>query len=260
VSVGSIHGSTDPREVARLEKQADFVSRFAFPFFDATPGQRVLDLACGVGAMTARLKRAFPGIELIGVDLSKQQLAACRANHPHLGVVCANGESIPFADATFDRVHCSWLLEHVRRPQAIVTEVRRVLKPEGVCQFIEVENSSFSTRPELPAVNELLALLNAAQVRGGGDPEIGPKLAALFTAAGFSRFTLQPVQLVATHADPSFLSAFIDEFVEIFESLDESLGAPATGLIERATSHLRGLIDTPGAELRYSPWVGRGVR
>ncbi len=260
MSDGYIHGGTDAREVARLEKQAEFVSGFTFPLFDAAPGQRVLDLACGVGAMAARLERGFPGIELVGVDLSKQQLAACRSNHPRLPVTQANGESLPFADATFDRVHCSWMLEHVPRPQAIVSEVRRVLKPGGSCQFIEVDNWSLSMRPHLPAVNELLALLNAAQVKAGGDPAIGPKLAPLFTAAGFSRFTLQPVTLIATQRDPRFLVAFIEEWVDIFESLDESLGAQTASLIETATTQLRVLLQVPDVELRYTPWVARGLR
>lgn len=260
MSDGYIHGGTDAREVARLEKQADFVSGFTFPLFDAAPGQRVLDLACGVGAMAVRLERAFPGIELVGVDLSKQQLAACRANHAELAVARANGEALPFADATFDRVHCSWMLEHVPRPQAIVTEVCRVLKPGGSCQFVEVDNWSLSTRPHLAEVHELLALLNAAQVRAGGDPAIGPKLAPLFTAAGFSRFTLQPVPLVATPADPRFLTAFIEEWAEILESLDESLGAQTASLIVSATTQLRALLSAPDVELRYTPWVARGIR
>ena len=260
MSDGYIHGGTDAREVARLEKQAEFVAGFTFPLFDAAPGHRVLDLACGVGAMAVRLQRDFPGIVLVGVDLSKQQLSASRSNHPNVAVTRANGEALPFADETFDRVHCSWMLEHVPRPQAIVSEVRRVLKPGGSCQFVEVDNWSLSMRPHLPAVNELLALLNAAQVRAGGDPAIGPKLAPLFTTAGFSRFTLQPVKLIATQADPRFLSGFIGEWTEIFESLDESLGAQTASLIETATSQLRALLQVPEVELRYTPWVARGIR
>ncbi|MBE2252002.1 MAG: class I SAM-dependent methyltransferase [Myxococcus sp.] len=260
MSDGYIHGGTDAREVARLEKQADFVSAFTFPRVDAAPGHRVLDLACGVGAMASRLLRAFPGIALVGVDLSAPQLRACRQNHPALPVARATGAQLPFADQTFDRVHCSWLLEHVAHPAGIVREVRRVLKPGGACHFIEVDNRSLSTRPHLPEVHALVARLNAAQRRAGGDPFIGPTLEPLFEAAGFSQLDVSPVALVGTQADRAFLGAFIEEWAEIFESLDESLGHETSGLIERASAQLRGLLSEPDVELRYAPWLVRAVR
>src|SRR3990167_7992730 len=73
-----VHGGTTTREIARLEKQADFTASFTFSTLDLHPGQRVLDLATGVGAMGARLLRHCPGLHLVGVDLSAAQLAAAR--------------------------------------------------------------------------------------------------------------------------------------------------------------------------------------
>lgn len=257
MSTGYVHGATDAREIARLEKQAAWVSAFTFPRFDASPGHRVLDLACGVGAMGARLRAAFPHAHVVGVDLSAAQLRASRGNHPDLPVARADGTRLPFADGTFDRVHCSWLLEHVPAPAAVLREVRRVLTRGGVAQFIEVDNWSFSTRPLLDEVHALLKLLNAAQLRGGGDPAIGPRLHHHARAAGFRRFTLEPLPLHGSHADPVFLAGFVDEFAEIFEGLDESLGTAALPLIERATRQLRGVLADPTAELRYTAWLMR---
>lgn len=256
-----IHGSTDAREVGRLEKQAEWTASFTFRFFDAAPGMRVLDLACGTGAMAWRLARAFPGITLVGLDLSPSQLSACRRNHPEVAVLRADGTRLPFADGTFDRVHCSWLLEHVPRPLAVLREVRRVLVPRtGACQFIEVDNWSMATRPLLRDVHELLARLNAAQARAGGDPAIGARLHHLFAQAGFRRFTVEPIALHGTQRDPRFLANFVDEFAEIFEGLDESLGAEHHPLIARASRQLRALVHEPDAELRYTARLARGFR
>ncbi|MDP1822419.1 MAG: methyltransferase domain-containing protein [Archangium sp.] len=250
-----VHGGTDDREVARLEKQADFTASFTFATLELEPGLRVLDLATGVGAMATRLLRAFPGIHLAGVDLSQAQLTAARRNHPELPVVRGDGTRLPFADATFDRVHCSWLLEHVPSPAVVLKDVRRVLCPGGFCQFIEVDNATFGTTPACPAVTEVMRRLNEAQLRGGGDPFVGQRLEGHLATAGFERVEVERHPLIGNSNEPRFFRAFVDEFVEIFEGLDESLGLEALPLIERAISELRGL-----TELRYTPVIARGWR
>lgn len=253
-----VHGSTDAREVARLEKQADFTARFTFGTLDLQPGQRVLDLATGVGAMGSRLQLRCPGALVIGVDLSNDQLAAARANHPGLPVLRANGTRLPFPDASFERVHCSWLLEHVSDPLPVLREVARVLAPGGFCQFVEVDNATLASVPPSPAVEELMGRLNDAQERGGGDPFVGQRLHLLFDAAGFSRSEIVHHPLVGDATDPAFFRAFVDEFAEIFEGLDESLGATSSPLIAQAIGELRALPSTPEAQLRYTPVIARG--
>lgn len=254
---GYVHGSTDAREVARLEKQADFAARFTFSTLDLRPGQRVLDLATGVGAMGVRLQRLCPGAHVIGVDLASGQLAAARANHPGLPVLRGDATRLPFADSTFARVHCSWLLEHVPAPAAVLQEVRRVLEPGGFCQFVEVDNSTFAATPPCPAVSELLRRLNEAQLRGGGDPFVGRRLEEIFGGVGFSRLEFARPMMQGDAGDPRFFQAFVDEFAEIFEGLDESLGLEALPLIQAAITELRALPRLPGSSLHYTPVIAR---
>lgn len=257
---GYVHGGTDAREVARLEKQADFTSSFTFSTLDLQPGQRVLDLATGVGAMGSRLLRACPGLRLVGVDLSATQLAAARKNHPQLCVLRGDATRLPFPDATFERVHCSWLLEHVPSPVAVLKEVRRVLRPGGFCHFIEVDNATFRITPDAPAAVEVLGRLNEAQQRGGGDPFVGRVLERELKHAGFGRFELERRELVGDETNPKFFQAFVDEFAEIFEGLDESLGVEALPLIARAIAELRRLPTLPGGSIRYTPTIARAWR
>lgn len=257
---GYIHGGTDPREVARLERQGDWTAAFSFPRFTALPGERVLDLACGVGAMASRLVKTFPGIDVVGVDVSAAQLRASRQNHPSIPIARADGTRLPFADETFDRVHCTWLLEHVDQPAAVLRDVRRVLKRGGNCHFVEVDNWSFTTKPVQPEAHELLRLLNATQARAGGDPGIGPKLPRFLQAAQFRRFTLEPVLLVGTAARPTFFKDFVEEFTAIFDSVDEALGESARPLIVKAKAQLDSLLHTPGGELRYTAYIAQAWR
>lgn len=103
-------------------------------------GQRVLDLGCGEGrhAISAWLEAP---VDVIGIDVSARDLATARERAGEfepcddgrsLGWVRASGLRLPFADATFDRVICAEVLEHVPDYQGMLAEIRRVLKPGGV--------------------------------------------------------------------------------------------------------------------------------
>lgn len=105
----------------------------------------LLDLGCGEGRHSLGLpldERAT----VIGVDLNLNDLRTaqtkvpehnnfCRAAGlpltptPHFSV--ANGVSLPFADASFDVVVCSEVLEHIEPYRAVLAEIMRVLKPGG---------------------------------------------------------------------------------------------------------------------------------
>jgi ubiquinone/menaquinone biosynthesis C-methylase UbiE len=255
-----IHGTTDEKETARLEKQAQFAAPFILQDFVAYPGERVLDLATGVGAMAGQLLQRFPGIRLVGVDLRRTQLLMATKNHPGPAWVNADGSALPFADGAFDRVHCSWLLEHVPEPVKILAEVRRVLRPGGSCQFIEVENSTFRTVPEDPEVLEVMDALNRAQQAGGGDPFVGRHLGEYLAAAGFEQVKLTPAPLEGSSEDLERFIGFAEEFAEIFESIDESVDPQMGQRARRAADKIRALPRLPGAQMHYAGVLAQGVR
>jgi SAM-dependent methyltransferase len=92
------------------------------------PGRRVLDLGCRYGALT----RAYAaGNDIVGVDVDREALAGAAA----LGIetVWADlDEPLPFPDADFDVVVAGEVLEHVRFPDRLLAEARRVLRPGGL--------------------------------------------------------------------------------------------------------------------------------
>src|SRR5581483_408595 len=91
------------------------------------PGRRVLDLGCRFGALT----RAYAeGNEVTGVDVDREALAEAAK----LGIETRFAdveEPLPFEDASFDVVVAGELVEHLREPERLVAEVRRVLRPRG---------------------------------------------------------------------------------------------------------------------------------
>ena len=104
-------------------------------FLDVREGLSVLDVGCGAGYLLGKAA-ARAGFAL-GVDLDGDRLRSAReailyGKRPNYGFVefaVADGQHLPFADASFDRVICTEALEHVLDPRLILEEFARVLKP-----------------------------------------------------------------------------------------------------------------------------------
>src|SRR5258708_36928937 len=167
-----IHGETDATEPDRLEKQARFLTRWILDGVEAGPGARVLDLACGPGAMMGRLAARLPDAHLFGADLSLGQLRAARSRSPELLLVVSDAAALPFRSSAFDVVHWSWLLEHVPPGRAvdILREVRRVLSPTGHAWMTEADNESLCFWPRIPLAEERFHERWAAQGEAAADP------------------------------------------------------------------------------------------
>jgi SAM-dependent methyltransferase len=91
-------------------------------------GKRVLDLGCRSGALTLHF---LEGNSVVGLDVDPAALEKAAA----LGIepVQANvEEALPFEDESFDVVVAGELFEHLQFPDALVAEIRRVLRTGGV--------------------------------------------------------------------------------------------------------------------------------
>ena len=94
------------------------------------PGQRVLDLGCGLGTSAAHLTRAH-GLDALGLDLSAKMLADARQAHPRLPLIQADAASLPLASHSLHGVLSECVLSLCPAPQAVLAECARVLRPGG---------------------------------------------------------------------------------------------------------------------------------
>ena len=127
---------------------------------DLRAGERLLDVACGTGAV-ARLATAR-GCEVVALDLSAEMLARARASG--LDVVRATAERLPVPGASFDVLTFTYLLRYVADPAACMRELVRTLRPGGRIGMVEFGRPGgpaapwwwLYTRVALPAAGALI--------------------------------------------------------------------------------------------------------
>jgi ubiquinone/menaquinone biosynthesis C-methylase UbiE len=87
----------------------------------------MLDAGCGTGLNLASMPAGA-----VGLDINPRNLAVVRGRLSDHPVVEGDIERMPFEDGSFSTVLCAEVLEHIPHPQAALSEIRRVLRPNGV--------------------------------------------------------------------------------------------------------------------------------
>jgi SAM-dependent methyltransferase len=123
-------------------------------------GERVLDLGCGTGHLTAQIAEA--GAEVIGIDSSPEMIEEAKRQYPGIPVGVADARDFRF-DEAFDAVFSNAVLHWVKPPEQAVACVRRALKPGG--RFV----AEFGGRGNVAAI--VAALQSASRSIGLGDWE-----------------------------------------------------------------------------------------
>lgn len=95
-------------------------------------GQRVLDVGCGTGALTAELVSRLGADHVMAVDPSEPFVAAVRARHPGVAVFKASAEDLPFEAGEFDAALAQLVVHFMSDPIAGLQEMRRVTRSGGV--------------------------------------------------------------------------------------------------------------------------------
>ncbi len=101
-------------------------------FAGIQPGQRVLDVGCGPGALVAELVRRLGANAVAAADPSEPFVAAARQRHPGVDIRLAAAEELPFPDDAFDAALAQLVVHFMADPVAGVAEMARVTRPDGV--------------------------------------------------------------------------------------------------------------------------------
>ena len=95
-------------------------------------GQRVLDVGCGPGALTAELVNRVGAESASAVEPSASFAAAARKRLPGVGVLRSAAEQLPFPGGTFDAALAQLVVHFMTDPVQGLREMRRVTRPGGI--------------------------------------------------------------------------------------------------------------------------------
>ncbi|WP_026357086.1 class I SAM-dependent methyltransferase [Mycobacterium sp. 141] len=114
---------------------------------ELAPGQRVIEIGCGTGNVTTRVKRACPAVDITATDPDPRALA--RAQRKTKGMTGirferAYAQHLPFEDGEFDRALSSMMLHHLDEAtkSAAAAELFRVLKPGGRLDIVDIRGAA----------------------------------------------------------------------------------------------------------------------
>ena len=174
-------------------------------------GMTCLDIGCGGGDVSCELAHLVgPSGRVIAMDIDDVKIAIAREEAAALNIpnlefrVCNLCETEPTAE--FDFVYARFLLTHLPDPCSLVAKIRQALRPGGTFVVADIDFRGYFSYPESPALARYVALYTEAVKRRGGDPNIGPRLPTILTAAGFENVQMSVAQPAGLDGDVKLIS------------------------------------------------------
>lgn len=141
-------------DAARYQDQHSFVWRYGADLLDLLapqPGERILDLGCGTGQLTAEIARR--GAQVVGFDRSEEMLAQARKNFPEISFVAGDASGFTFPEP-FDAVFSNAVLHWVRDAEGAAASIARALRPAG--RFVAEFGGKGNTASVMAALRDVL--------------------------------------------------------------------------------------------------------
>lgn len=218
-------------------------------------GQRVLDVGCGPGALTAELVKRVGAEAVSAVDPSESFIAALRERFPAVEVKRGSAEALPFSDGTFDATLAQLVVHFMTDPVGGLTEMRRVTLPGGVVAACVWDHAD--GRGPLGPFWEAARQLDPNLVDESNLPGVRQgHLAELFRAAGLRDVDETTVTATTEHAT-------IEDWWEPFTLGVGPAGAFVARLAPDQQAQLRDLcrdlLPEPPFVLTARAWAVRGT-
>jgi ubiquinone/menaquinone biosynthesis C-methylase UbiE len=173
------------------------IKRRMHDILDLHPGDRLLDVGCGVGSdVFALASSVSPGGQAIGVDPSQTMLAESRRRaeghrRPTL-YIRGDAANLPFANACFDACRAERVLQHLVDPGRALAEMVRVTREDGRVVVVEPDYGTEVIQGASTEVTGRILECRRARYR---QPTVGRALPSIFKALGLRHRTVSVIRL-----------------------------------------------------------------
>ena len=213
-------------EVAALPEVRDVHDRCA-AMLDARPGERVLEVGCGLGADARELaERVAPGGSVVAVDISQAMIDAARERHDGSAVTYerASVTELPYDDASFDVVRVERVLQHVPDVDLACREMARVLRPGGRVLAYDTDWGSFAIDlADTALVDRCLAHISGRFIQRRAGLELRRRLAnAGLAVSEVAAFAFSYTDLAKAAVPVPMLNEHIPEDAEFVPRADRA--------------------------------------
>ncbi|MGY1693620.1 class I SAM-dependent methyltransferase [Geodermatophilus sp. SYSU D00814] len=261
-------GDEDPA-LARLDALSRLYAPATAAWLDSaglTPGSSVVDLGCGLGAVTlAAAERVGSGGRVTGVDAAERPLAVARRR-----AAAAGHRTVDFAQADVttwrppgpvDAVLGRLVLMHLPDPVALVARMAGLVRPGGVVAFQEVVLTTRAAQPALPLLTTFNGWLLTVLDRLGVPVDAGLRLTAVYRAAGLPDPVLTAGQPLERGGAATGWSVVAGDAVSLLPALERTGVATAAEVgPEDLEQRLRAQAAAAGAVLVNPLLVGAVAR
>lgn len=219
-----VHGYS-AEETKRLYDQASSIEQFLHWDSIWEEGSVILEAGCGVGAQTKIIADKNPNSTFISVDISEKSLQQARESIQKIGLnnvefLQADLFALPFPKHHFNHIFVCFVLEHVSKPEQMLKELKRVLRPGGTITLVEGDHGSTFFHPHSVAAEKAVAAQVTLQKLNGGDANIGRRLYPILSQAGFSDIRVSPRQIYVDDSKPDLVKGFtLNTFTAMIEGV-----------------------------------------
>lgn len=170
----------------------------AFLLPELAEDMSVLDIGCGPGSITVGLAEQLPSGKAVGLDIEPSQIELANARAQEIGLTncgfdVGSALDLPYPDASFDVVFGHTILMQFSKPEPVLKEVKRVLKPGGLAAFRELDFAASLFGPAGSAIETVWSTLRRSILENDGYPDIGRDLPRLCTNSGLQVTWAKPV-------------------------------------------------------------------
>jgi SAM-dependent methyltransferase len=249
-----VHG-TEPAEQQRLSTLNRLLNQTSLAEMAPRPGERALDLGCGLAQFTRDIARAT-SVQALGIERSPEQIEEALRQAREAGeealIEIRAGDALdpPLTAAewgSFDLAHARFVLEHVPDPARVVHHLVRAARVGGRIVLEDDDHDVLRLHPEPAGFRELWECYIRTYDRLSNDPYVGRKLVSLLVEAGATP-RRNTWLFFGTCAGDDRFRLLCDNLAGVLSGAREAM--LATGILDAAR------FDRSMAEL--GAWGGRG--